>query len=213
MRVPLLISLDHPTQCTRHVHEARPGIPDLHTISRMPVQQLSTATEYECDSNDMHAAVGLCGKALCHIDKRTCCCCSASTTPMLLTEHGMWRPEPVCEYSVPAVGYRHRVQVETLGCYGYSTSGTLPNTSNPALRYWSASYVTMVPAKLSRHIRQQRNKDEQPQSWKWRESRPLQELKEQHTPALPSRRLHPSTTEAAITQLLRRHVKSILHST
>ncbi len=31
---------------------------------------------------------------------------------------------------VTAVGYCNRMSVETLGCYGYSTSGKPPNTSN-----------------------------------------------------------------------------------
>jgi hypothetical protein len=41
---------------------------------------------------------------------------------------------------VPAVGYGNRVQVETLGCYGYSTSATPPSTSNATFlllfRHW-----------------------------------------------------------------------------
>ncbi len=45
---------------------------------------------------------------------------------------------------IPAVGHCNRVQVETLGCYGYSTIATPPNTSNPVFHYYSASYVTIV---------------------------------------------------------------------
>jgi hypothetical protein len=46
---------------------------------------------------------------------------------------------------VPAVGHCNGVQIETLDCYGYSTTGTPSNTSNPALRCYSASYVTPPP--------------------------------------------------------------------
>jgi hypothetical protein len=43
---------------------------------------------------------------------------------------------------VPAVGYGSCVSVETLGCYGHSTSGTRPSTSNPTFPYFSASCIT-----------------------------------------------------------------------
>jgi hypothetical protein len=37
---------------------------------------------------------------------------------------------------------------ETLGRYGYRTSGTPPNTLNPTFHYFSASYVTRVDGAL-----------------------------------------------------------------